>query len=210
MVTVSSAYSDATWFQRILVATRPLICPPEPILASVPAGGTVLDVGCGVGALLISLAIQEKLSSGTGCDVNAAAIAFARKAASHVPGADLQFLVTESLEEIPRGPFEVVMLVDVMHHVNPSQQQRFFAVCADRLRAGGRLIYKDMADRPLWKNLFNRLHDAVIAREFIYYVPLQTIKDWGDHHGLCLEQESAYSRFAYEHELLVFQKVHRR
>jgi len=166
----------------------------------------MLDVGCGVGALLISLALEGKIVAGVGCDVNSGAIEVARKAALRIPRVNIQFVVATSVESIPRGPFDVVTMIDVMHHVSPSLQKRFFIGCADRLRSGGLLIYKDMAERPLWKNLFNRLHDFVIARQHIHYVPLETIKDWAKAYGLTLTKELAYSRFAYAHELLVLKK----
>lgn len=207
MTTLTSAYSDASWLRRALVSARPIICPLEPILACIPSGATVLDVGCGVGASLLSMSLQGKISSGTGCDANSTAISIAKKAASHITGTDLQFHISNTIEEIPYGPFDVVTLIDVMHHVIPPEQQQFFAACVDRLRAGGVFIYKDMVDRPLWRNLFNRFHDIIIARQIIHYVPLESVKDWGSNYGLCLEKESSYSRFAYGHELLVFHKV---
>ena len=65
-----------------------------------------------------------------------------------------------------------------------------------------------MADRPLWKNLFNRLHDAVLARQFIHYVPLEEIKGWGRQLGFRIHEEIR-SRFAYGHELVVFKRGER-
>jgi 2-polyprenyl-3-methyl-5-hydroxy-6-metoxy-1,4-benzoquinol methylase len=189
------------------VAARPVVCPFEPILGAIPSGTTVLDVGCGVGTLLVSLALRGDLATGTGCDLNPASIEVARMAASQLKGNHLEFFVANSPAEIPGGLFDVVTLIDVMHHVEPSAQRAFFAACVDRIGPEGMLVYKDMADRPLWKSLFNRLHDAVFARQFIHYVPLEVIKDWANDLSLALHHEVAYSQLiAYAHELLVFRR----
>ena len=209
-MTVVRAYSNAPMLQRALVAARPLICPFEPILARIPPNQEVLDVGCGVGSLLVSLALRGDLTAGTGCDLNPASIAVARIAASRLHGTNLDFVVTGDPDDMPRGPFDIVTLIDVMHHVKPSLQRAFFFACAERVKPGGLLVYKDMADRPLWKNLFNRLHDAVLARQFIHYVPLEKAKEWATALGFVVREEAAYSHFAYAHELEVFTRAEQR
>lgn len=178
----------------------------EPILAPIPSQATVLDVGCGVGAFLVSLALRGDLRAGTGCDINPASVAIAQAAARKISASSLQFMTTRDINEIPRGPFDVVTLIDVMHHVSPSTQREFFEACAERVSAGGILLYKDMANRPLWKNLFNRMHDAVLARQIIHYVPISLVKDWGHALGFTIDKQDVYSRLAYAHELVVFRK----
>ncbi len=206
MTLVSAIYSDAPLLERALVAARPLICPREPILQYVPNGARILDVGCGVGSTLVSFALNGKVSAGTGCDINARAVEIAKKASARVNLAKLTFLVTKSLNEIPSGPFDVVMSIDVMHHIHVPTQKDFFVACADRVKPNGLFIYKDMADNPAWKSTFNRLHDLVMARQWIHYVPLETVKTWADEAGLQLVNESAYNRLAYAHEILVLRK----
>lgn len=204
MNTLTQAYSSAPFLHRVLVRARPTICPYEPILAPIPSQATVLDVGCGVGALLVSLALRGDLRAGIGCDINPASVGIAQTAAQQISASSLQFMASRDINDIPRGPFEVVTLIDVMHHVNPTTQREFFGACAERVSEGGILLYKDMANKPLWKNLFNRLHDAVLARQIIHYVPISQIKDWGQSLGFTIDKQDAYSRLAYAHELVVF------
>ncbi len=206
MTGLNQAYAGAPIFQRFLVGARPYICPVEPIVRFVPEGVNMLDVGCGVGALLINLALQGKITSGIGMDVNPASIAVAKKAVENVRDVDIRFDVCTTIHEIPNGPFTLVTLIDVMHHVAPHEQEKFFKACIDRTSIGGIFIYKDMAEKPWWKNAFNRFHDIVISRQVIHYVPLNDIKKWSKECGLSLEHESCYSRLAYGHELLVLRK----
>jgi SAM-dependent methyltransferase len=67
--------------------------------------------------------------------------------------------------ELPRGPFDVGSLIDVMHHVPPVEQQGLFAGAAKRVRPGG-VFYKDMRVKPRWKAWANRLHDLALARQW--------------------------------------------
>lgn len=206
IIQIYNVYSSGSIFTRLLVWARPLICPLQPIMEKIPPNQTVLDVGCGVGTLLISLAIRGGLGNSIGCDVNSKAIAVAEAAAKRLPAGKPEFMLAENNNLIPAGPFDVVTLIDVMHHINPKMQRKFFEMCVERVRPGGILIYKDMACAPLWKNLFNRFHDAVMSFQHIHYVPINEVIKWGQQKNLATENQEFYSRFAYGHELVVFRK----
>ena len=49
------------------------------------------------------------------------------------------------------------------------------AAC-DRVRLGGLLIYKDTASAPAWAAWVNRLHDLVLARQWIHYAPIADVE----------------------------------
>jgi 2-polyprenyl-3-methyl-5-hydroxy-6-metoxy-1,4-benzoquinol methylase len=204
---VSRAYAAAPPFTRFMVRGRPYICPFEPIFSRVPKGASVLDVGCGVGALLIGMALEGRVARGIGCDVSAGAVETAKTAAEEAGLSNLSFMTIRDVADAPQGPFDVVTVVDVMHHVPPAAQRAFFSGCARRVRPGGMLIYKDMAEKPLWNNLFNRLHDAVVARQWINYVPLAMVREWAAADGLEVAGEEYFRRLAYRHELLALQKA---
>lgn len=203
---IQAAYSEAPWLQRLMVTLRPAICPTGPIVRNVLPNTRVLDVGCGIGLILITIALERGIAHGFGIDVNAKAIDVARGAAEKLPGVNLHFLNRNSISELDETSFDVVTVIDVMHHVDPSSQRAFFVECANAVAPGGLLIYKDMARRPLWMSLFNRLHDLILAQQIIHYVPLSEVKLWADDLGLMLMEESAYRRLAYAHELLVFRR----
>src|SRR5687767_4863984 len=124
--TLWEAYRDAPLSQRLLASARTLICPFERIIRHVPHGSRVLDIGCGTGALLNLLAAQARISEGVGCEINQAALTAARKAAERLGASYVIFRHALSESDWPQESFDVVALIDVMHHVPVAQQRAFF------------------------------------------------------------------------------------
>ncbi|MHC1950500.1 class I SAM-dependent methyltransferase [Bradyrhizobium sp. UFLA06-06] len=159
-----------------------------------------------MGTHLITLAALGRISSGYGADVSSKAVAQAALAAKNYPQSDLTFQVMDSIDDLPQKQFDVAMMIDVMHHVPPEYRTATFAGCVKRIKSRGFFIYKDMADEPFLNAFLNRLHDIVIAREMIRYLPLEAALDWGANFDLQLILRSQYTKLFYRHELLVFRK----
>ena len=190
---------------RSLQHWRPYICPFEELARHVPAGARILDAGCGAGLFLALLAHEGRLARGVGFDVSAEAIELASNMARSTGHDDrLEFLRLSVGEAWPEGPFDAVSLIDVLHHVPPAGQRECFLTAAARLGPGGVLIYKDMARRPVWRALANRLHDLVLARQWIHYVPVERVEGWAAEAGLGLTRAARFNRLWYAHELRVF------
>lgn len=206
---VVALYHNASPFSRLLIAARPSICPMQPLLDAVPDGSSVLDIGCGNGLLLAWLALNNKIVAGLGCDVSLHALEGARSMAQAFRAASGQDLLkfADCREALPGGQYDLVSMVDVMHHIPPSRQREIFVEAVARIKPGGLLLYKDMAARPWWRAWANRLHDLLLARQWIHYAPLTTVKGWAEGAGLALQHEECYARFVYGHELLVFRKA---
>jgi len=205
---VLALYRNAPAFSRFLIAARPSICPMQPLLRAVPANSHVLDIGCGNGLLLAWLALNDRLSQGLGCDVSLPALEGARsmgQAYQALHGKHLLDFV-DCRDALPAGRFDVVSMVDVMHHIPPAAQQQMFLDAVTRVKPGGTLLYKDMVARPWWRAWGNRLHDLVLARQWIHYVPLERVKEWAAQSRLTVQHEERYARFWYGHELLVLRK----
>ncbi len=186
---------------------RPGICPFERLISCVPPGSSVLDVGCGGGLFLGLLATFGRISHGVGFDASGAAIERAREMSERIEsGAPaLRFERLDVEAPWPEGVFDVVSIVDVMHHVPPPAQESLIALALDRIRPGGLLLYKDIAGSPAIARWTNRLHDLLSARQWIHYAPSQCVEDWAVKRGARIVRHELHWRLWYRHELGVFQ-----
>lgn len=167
----------------------------------------MLDSGCGAGLLLLRLAALNHIREGLGVDINACSVTHATRAAERLQAASpLQFTQANDVTSSTDSQWDVVTLIDVMHHVPPEQQYALFIWCIHRLSRDGMLIYKDMCERPWWRALANRLHDLLVSRQWIRYVPVRHIEQWAGEHGLQLVHASNHTHLVYGHELRVFSR----
>lgn len=113
----------------------------ETIAAALPAAGRVLEVGCGYGHVISRLAESRSDLQFVGVDPDEDAIERAR-AVWKLP--NLVF-VTGGVESLP-GEFDLVLLLDVIHHLPRGQEEAIVHHCARRLKPGGRLLVKEMPE----------------------------------------------------------------
>jgi 2-polyprenyl-3-methyl-5-hydroxy-6-metoxy-1,4-benzoquinol methylase len=200
-------YVEGPALPRSMQHWRPFICPFGLLVELVPPGARVLDVGCGAGLFLGTLALDRRIAGGVGFDSSAPAIALAQAMTRHLPGNHgVMFHHLSAVEDWPCGTFDAVSLIDVMHHVPPVHQAGVFAAAADHVVPGGVLIYKDIAPTPHWRALANRLHDLVLARQWVHYTAADGIEDWGREHGMALEFRRRIDMLWYGHDLAVFRR----
>lgn len=206
----SRLYVGGSPVARLIQRHRHRIAPVAALVQAVPPASSVLDVGCGGGLLLCCLSAAGRLRSGLGVDSSAVAIAAAHGAAARLatqPGAVVPRFECRPVQAgLPEGPFDVVCLVDVLHHVPPAAQERAFRDAASRVRPGGILIYKDMCDAPAWRAGMNRMHDLVMARQWINYVPVEHADAWARSCGLATERAEECAMLWYGHELRVYRR----
>jgi 2-polyprenyl-3-methyl-5-hydroxy-6-metoxy-1,4-benzoquinol methylase len=101
----------------------------------------ILEVGCGAGSLLESLA-EFGLRSLAGIDLASSAVELARKrlAPYGLAGNVQQATVPHLIRSGRAGNFDIVLLCDVIEHVPPGRVESLLADVRMLLRAGGRLI----------------------------------------------------------------------
>ncbi len=211
---LSSMAASMFWRGHVVVRAlqrwRPYVCPFDQLLEHVPVGSSVLDVGCGGGLFLALLHRVGRLGRGVGFDARAHEIEVARKMADDLEanggGGQLLFYQCDVGDPWPAGQFDVVSLVDVVHHVPPRAQRAVLVTAAARVSPGGRLLYKDMCARPRWRALANRAHDLLIARQWIHYVPISSVEAWAKACELELVYSARINRLCYGHDLLVFER----
>ncbi|MAE97071.1 MAG: hypothetical protein CL910_20665 [Deltaproteobacteria bacterium] len=112
----------------------------ERLVRELPAPpATVLDVGCGHGRMAALLASHFRGLRFTGVDASAALLERAR-AREDVPShaSWLPLDIQEDPEALPTGPFDLVTLIAVIHHV-PGEERRaaLLRSLASRVAPGG-------------------------------------------------------------------------
>jgi len=205
-------YPNGPRLFRALQCYRPYICPFEELIREVPSGSTILDIGCG-GGLFLGLTDAVGLEPrGIGFDVSAPVIQLAQNMAAsrRRRGGHLEFEKLDSDAQWPAGHFDVVAMIDVMHHVPPSAQQDVIRRACRKVKPGGVFLYKDMVEQPRWRAFANRMHDLVLARQWIHYAAVADVEAWAADEGMELERCGAFNRLWYGHELRVFRRPNHR
>ena len=200
-------YVDASPFRRWMQALRPYICPFDELVAMVPVRARVLDVGCGAGLFLVLLDATGRVESGYGFDASGLAIRAARRASEKLRTSRLRFEQRKIEEGIPRGDWQVVSVIDVLHHITPARQATFLREVAAAVPAGGQLLLKDMVCRPVWRATANRLHDLLLARQWVHHVDPATAEDWLQGSGLVVRRRWKSNDFWYGHWAVIFERT---
>lgn len=108
------------------------------------AGGALLEVGCGSGVLQLQIAKAFPPARCTGVDIDPTGLAAAREA---VRGAGLeqrvQIVEGDVARVVPPASFDVVVMVEVLHEIDPPVRPAVVAACARALRRGGWLVIVD-------------------------------------------------------------------
>ncbi len=109
-----------------------------------PAGGSILDAGCGTGGLIRRLASRHANWRWTGVDVEPLAYELARE---RTAGAEIRAANVTALP-LADASFDAVVSADVLYHVDDDAAalREFFRV----LRPGGMVVLNVPAYRWLW------------------------------------------------------------
>jgi 2-polyprenyl-3-methyl-5-hydroxy-6-metoxy-1,4-benzoquinol methylase len=203
--TAKQLYRNQNSLGARLQILRPYICPFEELLPLVPHGSSILDVGCGAGLFLGLLSSCGTIQRGVGFDASRSAITLAQDMRSALPEqAPLQFTQIDATAAWPEGEFDVVSMIDVLHHVGPAFQLDVLSLAVSKVRPGGLFLYKDMAIHPRWRAWCNHAHDLIMARQWIHLVPFDRVRQHLTSTGMTEVMHRSAMRYWYAHEWSVF------
>ena len=204
---VRQIYTTGSWARRMMVYGRPYICPFEELIAEVPQGSTVLDVGCGDGLFLNTLSHLQKISAGLAFDTNSVAIASAQTAKKNIQNPHgLEFMEWSIRQQWPKGDFDVASMIDVLHHIPPLNKHHAIEEAVGHVKSGGLFLFKDIGIKPRWRAFFNSLHDLVLTGERVTCTPLDVVVSWVESTGMRQVERRTINRLWYGHELVLFSK----
>lgn len=174
---------------RLRALLRLVVSPLADLTSLVPEGARVFDIGCGTGAFLALVARTRSPAVLYGSDRNPTAVAGA-SAVLRSLGEPCPFQIFR-LDEAPDadvfGECDVVSLIDVLHHVPPSDQQEFIERIASAMGPGALLLLKDIDRSHAAGAWANRIHDRIFAGEAGYEQTAATLEDWLTGAGLRIE-----------------------
>jgi 2-polyprenyl-3-methyl-5-hydroxy-6-metoxy-1,4-benzoquinol methylase len=169
----------------------------------------VLEVGCGHGLFALHLALTGR--EVTGIDIDPLKIEHAQQAAAVARGrgATCEFAVAPP-GHVPAGPWDAVVIVDVLYLLDEGGQEALVKACAGELAEPGVLVVKEMAPTPRWKATWNRVQETLSVRvlritagRHLTFVPPGVVGGWMKAAGLAVRAVRIDQDCVHPHHLLV-------
>ena len=102
---------------------------------------SLLDLGTGTGETLVAVLEHHPGVRAVGVDENEAMLGAARRRLAGLP---LELRVADLTDELPGGPFDLVVSAVAIHHLDGPDKADLFARIAGVLRPGGRFVLGDV------------------------------------------------------------------
>lgn len=125
------------WYMRIKLKLEKNYSPFEKLI---PAKAFILDLGCGYGFLPYMLQFMSEERIITGVDYDEDKIATANH--GYLKTDRLKFFCAD-VTTFPLEKYDVIIISDVLHYLQPSAQEKLLINCFSALNAGGTLIIRD-------------------------------------------------------------------
>jgi SAM-dependent methyltransferase len=214
-MTVLRCYTSVPLADRLHVRIRARSFPLAAVVAAVPSSGRILELGCGRGLVSVALGLGSASRHVLGVDIDEAKLDVARRAAAvaNERAAELRVDIG-SVSEPPIGPWDAIVIVDVLYLLPSDAQRAAVVAAAAQLAPGGVLVVKEMADRPIWKRRWNLLQELLAVRLLhataggeVLPTATATIACWMDEIGLVTTQQALDRGYLHPHALVVGRKV---
>jgi 2-polyprenyl-3-methyl-5-hydroxy-6-metoxy-1,4-benzoquinol methylase len=158
-------FATAPRGDRVHVQVRWWSAPLAEVEAATPRQGRILEIGCGHGLLSLYLALSSGDRRVVGVDIDGDKIALARQAAGRLAEgeAHVSFVAVEP-GELPAGPFDAVVVCDVLYLLGPRARATLIDDAVDHLAPDGVLLLKETARTPRWKDVLNVIQERLATK----------------------------------------------
>ncbi|HET9930410.1 MAG TPA: DUF2062 domain-containing protein [Polyangiaceae bacterium] len=198
-------YAGAPPGDRYYVAAKLHTDPSLTQVAALGPLGDVIDAGCGRGQLSLCLAELGNVGRLSGFDFDARKVEVARGAA----GDRAEFRV-DDLESVELASADTILFMDVLHYLDVDAQDRLLARAATKLRAGGRIVVREVDAASARKSFLTRGFEFIATRlgynrtaRSLGFRPLADIRAALERLGLSCEASADEPRSLLENRLLV-------
>ena len=213
---LASLYAGASTRVRSHASLRWRSCPFEAVAQRVPGSGRILEVGCGHGLLSARLAMTSSRRRVLGIDVATDKI-FAAQAAAEEGArrgiSNLEFRRTAP-GELPAGPWDAILFVDVLYLLDPTDQERLLRAAAESLGPGGVLLVKESSNRPISKAVWAYLQEIAAVRVLgiteghsVRFLPPAVQAAWLENERLQVEHVPLDRGYPHPHHLIVARRA---
>lgn len=207
---VLSVYGGAPPAVRAHLAVRWASCPFRRVAARVPDRGRVLEVGCGYGLFSNHLALSSPDREVLGIDIDVRKVVHGQFAAARARarGAHCE-LHLEPPGEVPDGPWDAIVIVDVLYLLDADAQEGLLRTCAEQVALGGVLVVKEMATTPRWKAIWNTAQETLSVRvlhitagDRLTFLRPQVLGGWMEEDGLAVTHTDVSRGYPHPHHLI--------
>mgnify|MGYP006111077229 FL=1 len=199
---IISQLKEAYGIKNFFIWARPWICPFDKFIFQIPKNQSIFDVGCGDGVFLYLLAIFREPKKLYGVDVIDTDLGVVKRIFPNT-----KYHKVKNIEDWPKEDFNVVTVIDVLHHIKPSEQHKFIEGILNKIKPGGTLLIKDMSTKPWYCALMNIIHDLVFANQLIRYFPFDALIKIIENNGFEIQETNSKILLWYSHEWLVAKKM---
>ena len=200
---------DSGFMDGLKVHYRPLICPFDDLINYVNKSGktSVFDVGCGSGQFAMLLAEFTGINRISGIEIDERLVLNANQFLSRYKDRVQTVFIKYDGSHLPDSiaDYDVVFLIDVLHHVPKTVQTEFLKQLYARMKAGAQLIIKDINGGSGFV-LFNKLHDLIFAGEIGNEWSLNKLTTVCKEIGFQIESVTKKQLYVYPHYTVFLKK----
>lgn len=158
-----------TALDRFKTVCRPYYAPVGGLFPYIENGTSILEIGCGMGPVIFSIAGYRHIEDYLGIDTDQGALNIARKANIF----DNLNFIAGTVYDIPKSrlsKFQTLIIFDVLHHIPEGDKLNFLRYLFDAAADDALIIIKDLDARPRLCAMANDLTDWLSTRSVVSYM----------------------------------------